>query len=65
MRVAALLHALFGLEHDYPHTSTVSDAAILAALDMVKVCNEHTKIMAGKMGSVEPATMSCKIFMST
>ena len=29
MQVAALLHALFGIEHDYTHTSMVSDAAIL------------------------------------
>lgn len=65
MKVATLLHALFGIEDEYTHTSTISDAAILAALDLVKVCNEHTKIIAGRMGSEEPTTISCKMFMLT
>ncbi len=41
-RVATVLHVLFGIDHEYTVSSTITDAAVKAALDIVRVCNEHT-----------------------
>lgn len=61
MRVATILHVLFGVDHDYTVSSTISDAAVVAALDIVHVCNEHTKIIAGRLSTApSTAVMTCK-----
>ncbi len=43
MRVATVLHLLFGVDHEYTISSTITDAAVKAALDIVRVCNEQKK----------------------
>ena len=48
MRVAAVLHALFSLDPEHDFTTELSAASVKAALDMVEVCNKHTKIIAGR-----------------
>ncbi len=61
IRIAAVLHALFGVDDQYISSPDISDAAVMAALNMVKVCNEHTKTIAGRL-SFTPSTaiMACK-----
>ena len=61
MRVATVLHVLFGVDHEYTVSSTITDAAVKAALDIVRVCNEHTKIIAGRLGTAQSiAVLACK-----
>ena len=52
MRVATVLHALFGIQEEYEFTVKVSDVAVKAALDLVNVCNEHAKIMTGRSNTI-------------
>lgn len=47
MRVAAVLHALFSLDPEHDLISELSASSVRAALDLVEVCNKHTKIIAG------------------
>lgn len=52
MRVAVVLHALFKVgTDDSEFESEVSTSSVKAALDLVAVCNEHTKIFAGRTHS--------------
>ena len=48
MRVAAVLHALFSLDPEHDLTTQLSASSVRAALDLVEVCNKHTKIIAGR-----------------
>ena len=47
-----VLHALFGIQEKYEFTIKLSDVAVKAALDIVNVCNEHAKIMAGRSNTI-------------
>ena len=55
MRVAAVLHALFSLDPEHDFTTELSAAA---ALDMVEVCNKHTKIIAARTDTSSSPTTS-------
>ena len=58
MRVAAVLHALFSLDPEYDLNTEVSASSVKAALDLVEVCNKHTKIIAGRTDTSSSST--CK-----
>lgn len=59
MRVAAVLHAIFSIDPDYELTTELSTESVAAAINLIEVCNEHTKIMAGRSSS-SPDSMSRK-----
>ena len=59
MRVAAVLHAIFSIDPTYELTPELSAESVLAAINIIEVCNEHTKIMAGR-SSTSPAPVSRK-----
>ena len=52
MRVAAVLHALFTIDQQNTLTVELSAASVTAALNLVEVCNEHTKIFSGHSSAV-------------
>ena len=58
LRLAPVLHALFhfGEEGDLP--DVISEAAIVAAIDFVKVSCQQTSVIAGK-GSIEEVLQRC------
>ena len=57
MRIAAVLHALFSIDPEHELTTELSAASVQAALDLVEVCNQHTKIIAGRTDmSSSPST---------
>ena len=51
MRIAAVLHVLFCIDEDNALTPDISAKSVEAAIDLVAVCNEHTKIFAGRMNA--------------
>ena len=59
MRVAAVLHAIFSIDKEHPLTSELSSSAVKAAIDLVGVCNEHTRIFAGRTDTSSGQT-NCK-----
>ena len=48
LRVAATLHVLFHIEKPMDIPTTISDAAIEAAIDLVDVCIQHAAFLAGR-----------------
>lgn len=53
LRVAAVMHALFGLDNippDNPPLSEISEKALKAAEDFVSVCLKHVAYVAGRGG---------------
>ena len=56
MRVAPVLHAIFSIDPTYELTSELSTESIAAAINLIEVCNEHTKIMAGRSSSSPGST---------
>ena len=65
MRVAAVLHVLFSLDNDHNLTPELSASAVKAAINLVDVCNEHTRIFAGRSDSSSGTTSdSCKLWLS-
>ena len=62
MRVAAVLHALFCLDTAYELTAEISADSVKAAINLVDVCNEHTRIFAGRTDTSSGPT-TCKYSM--
>ena len=58
MRVAAVLHSVFSLDSEHDLTTELSASSVRAALNLVDVCNKHTKIIAGHTDTSSPTT--CK-----
>lgn len=48
LRVAATLHVLFHFETPQAIPDTICDAALMAALDFVEVCNQHAAFLGGR-----------------
>ena len=48
LRVAVALHAIFSLDSQHALTPELSASAVKAAINLVDVCNEHTRIFAGR-----------------
>ena len=48
LRVAACLQCLFDLDGDYSTVCDVSREAVIAAMDLVEVCCQHTAYIAGR-----------------
>ncbi len=46
-----MLHAIFSIDPTYELTSELSTESVAAAINLIEVCNEHTKIMAGHSSS--------------
>ena len=59
MRVATVLNAIFSIDPTYELTPELSSESIVAAINLIGVCNEHTKIMAGRR-STSPDPVSRK-----
>ena len=61
MHVAAVLHVLFSLDPEHSLTTELSADAVKAAINLVDVCNEHTRIFAGRSDtSSVPSASTCK-----
>lgn len=45
---SAAIHVLFHLESDEPLPGIISQSAIEAAIDFIKVCCQHTAFIAGR-----------------
>ena len=54
-----MLHAIFSIDPVYELTIELSTESVAAATNLIEVCNEDTKIMAGRSSS-SPDSMSCK-----
>jgi hypothetical protein len=48
LRVAVSLHVLFEMKSEKPASLTISRKALLAAIDFVEVCIQHTAYIAGR-----------------
>ena len=48
LRVAVTLNALFSIDSEHFLTNELSSAAIGAAINYVKVCNEHVALLGGR-----------------
>lgn len=53
------MHAIFSVEPTYELTTELSAESVAAAINLIEVCNEHTKIMAGR-SSLSPDAISRK-----
>ena len=54
LRAAAVLHALFGIDPSYSKTEELSSMSIIAAINLIEVCNEHTALIGGRKGITAP-----------
>ena len=59
---AAALHALFSIDPQHPRSEELSSMSIIAAINLIEVCNEHTTLIGGRKGITAPA--SCQFLDS-
>jgi len=50
LRAAAVLHALFSIDPLHPRSEELSSMSIVAAINLIEVCNEHTAFIGGRKG---------------
>jgi len=50
LRAAAVLHALFSIDPLHPRSEELSPMSIVAAINLIEVCNEHTAFIGGRKG---------------
>ena len=56
LRAAAALHALFSIDPQHPRSEELSSVSILAAINLIEVCNEHTALIGGRKGITAPVS---------
>ena len=54
LRAAAALHALFSIDPQHPRSEELSSVSIIAAINLIEVCNEHTALIGGRKGITAP-----------
>ena len=56
LRAAAALHVLFSIDLQHPRSEELSSVSIIAAINLIEVCNEHTALIGGRKGITAPTT---------
>lgn len=54
LRAAAGLHPLFSIDSQHPRSEELLSVSIIATINLIEVCNEHTGLIGGRKGIPAP-----------